>query len=72
MKAVVDRIESGIAVLLVGEAEEQVNIPLHLLPSGTHEGSWLTISFEPDIQGEQQQRDKISSLLEKLKNKNKD
>lgn len=71
MKAVVDRIENDIAVLLIGDNEYKADIPLELLPEGTHEGSWLTVSFELDPAGEAQQREKITNLLEKLKNKNK-
>lgn len=71
MKAVVDRIENDIAVLLIGDEEYKADIPLKLLPEGTHEGSWLTVTFELDTAGEAQQREKIAGLLEKLKNKNK-
>ncbi|HZK34879.1 MAG TPA: DUF3006 domain-containing protein [Bacillota bacterium] len=83
MKAVIDRIENGIAVLLVGQEEKRVDIPLTRLPEGASEGSWLRVSFpdedldglwknaafELDREGEDQQRKKISNLLERLKNK---
>lgn len=69
MKAVVDRIENDIAILLCSDNEEKVNIPLKLLPLGTHEGSWLKVDFELDGTGEQQQKEKITRLLEKLKQK---
>ncbi len=66
--AVVDRLE---AVLLFGDEEIKVDFPLALLPQGVKKGSWLSISFELDLKGEQKQREKIEGLLEKLKNKNK-
>lgn len=69
MKAVVDRIENDIAILLCGDSEEKVNIPLKLLPEGIQEGSWLNINFELNNTGEQQQKEKITQLLDKLKHK---
>lgn len=42
-KAVVDRIEEGQAVILVGEAEDEVVLPVAELPGGTGEGVWLRI-----------------------------
>ena len=69
MKAVVDRIEGDIAVLLIGDNEVKLHVALADLPSGTKEGSWLKVGFELDPEGEKGQREKISKLLEKLKNK---
>lgn len=69
MKAVVDRIENGIAVLLIGDNEVRVDFPLYLLPQGAREGSFLTIKLELDPSGEAAQRQKIANLLEKLKSK---
>lgn len=71
MKAVIDRIENDLAILLVGDQEIQVDIPVFLLPDGVKEGSWLTIDMKLDQDSEQQQRKKISGMLEQLKNKNK-
>ena len=70
MKAVVDRIENRIAVVLFGNEETAVNIPLALLPEGTKEGSFLQIDMNLDPDGEEAQREKISNLLDKLKKKN--
>jgi hypothetical protein len=52
-----------------GDEEIKVNIPLTLMPEGTREGSWLNITFELDTAGEANQREKISALLNKLKEK---
>lgn len=71
MKAVVDRIEGNIAVVLFSDNEVKVNIPLELLPQGTYEGAWLNVYFELDSEGTEKQREKIQNLLDKLKNKNK-
>ncbi|MGI6538242.1 MAG: DUF3006 domain-containing protein [Caldicoprobacterales bacterium] len=69
MKAVIDRIENNIAVVLLGDEEIPVNIPLALLPEGAKEGSFLTVDFKLDPEGEARQRKKISNLLERLSNK---
>ena len=45
MRAVVDRIENETAVLLFGDEDSKVDIPLKLLPAGTREGSFLQVSF---------------------------
>ena len=85
MKAVIDRIENGIAILLVDRDEQRVELPIELLPEGATEGSWLKIcpadedsdsmwqnaSMVLDLEGELKQREKVSGLLERLKNKQK-
>ena len=70
MKAVVDTIEEGIAVVLLGDKEVKIEVALVELPSSTKEGSWLKVGFELDPEGEKGQREKIERLLEKLKGKN--
>jgi hypothetical protein len=39
--AVIDRFEGDMAVLLLGEIREHLDVPRSLLPSGAREGSWL-------------------------------
>ena len=70
MKAVIDRFEGDIAVVLFGDEEIRVDIPRQLLPAGAREGSWLKVSFELDPEGAKKQEEKIRGLLEKLKSKN--
>jgi hypothetical protein len=41
--AVVDRIVDGQAVLLVGEAEDELVVPAGALPEGTGEGDWVHV-----------------------------
>jgi hypothetical protein len=67
MQAVVDRFENGFAVLLLGEEEIRVEIPLAMLPTGVQEGDWLKVSFEPDHERTEDRKVKIQSLLDKLK-----
>ncbi len=70
MKAVIDRIEGNLAVVLVGDKEVKIDVPLEILPVEAREGSWLKITFELDPEGTKKQKEKISDLINKLKNKN--
>ncbi|MDO9536146.1 MAG: DUF3006 domain-containing protein [Bacillota bacterium] len=69
MKAVIDRYEGDYAVVLFGDEEIKVDIPIALLPEGAKEGSWLKVSLELDPEGTKEQKEKIKDLLEKLKSK---
>lgn len=42
-RAVVDRVVEGLAVLLVGDAETEVEVPAAALPDGAGEGSVVTV-----------------------------
>ncbi|WP_367343847.1 DUF3006 domain-containing protein [Methanomethylovorans sp.] len=70
IKVTLDRIENETAVLLV-RPEETTKISIHisLLPEGSKEGDILNIDIVKDIQGTEQAKERVSSLLEKLKNK---
>jgi hypothetical protein len=71
-KVTLDRIEEGIAVLLVRDEETiKINIPLLLLPSGSKEGDILSIAITRDVQETEAAKERVSSLLEKLKRNNK-
>lgn len=71
IKATLDRIEDKIAVLLIrSEETTEVSILLSLLPEGSKEGDILNINITKDMQETEQAKERISSLLEKLKNKN--
>ena len=70
-KVTLDRIEEGVAVLLVRDKETiKINIPLFLLPSESREGDILDITIDIDAQETEDAKKRASSLLEKLKNKN--
>lgn len=47
-KAVIDRFEEGLAVLLVGEDQRRVEVSREALPRGAREGYWLQVEFEGD------------------------
>lgn len=70
IKTTLDRIENTIAVLLVRPEETtKINIPVSLLPEGSKEGDILNIKITKDVQEAEQTKERVSSLLEKLKNK---
>ena len=72
-KVTLDRIEEDIAVLLVRDEEKiKINIPLFLLPPESREGDILDITIARDVKETEDAKERVSSLLEKLKNKNKD
>lgn len=76
-KLTLDRIENDIAVLLVREKEKKcetvkIDMPLFLLPPGTKEGDILDIAITIDTQETEDAKERVSALLEKLKNKNRE
>ena len=44
-RAVIDRIETDMAVLLIGEEQQQFDIPRQQLPSKATEGTWLLVEL---------------------------
>ncbi len=70
MKAVIDRVEGDLAVLLLGDKGEfRLNFPLSLLPAGCRESDILNISIERDVVGTEQTKERVTDLMEKLKKK---
>jgi hypothetical protein len=45
VKAVIDRFECDLAVLIVGEEELRMNVSRKLLPKQAKEGSWLKLDI---------------------------
>ena len=45
MKGVIDRIEDGLAVVLVEEANDEFTIKENKLPTGSKEGTSLTLDY---------------------------
>ncbi|MDD3247244.1 MAG: DUF3006 domain-containing protein [Methanosarcina sp.] len=70
-KVTLDRIEGSIAVLLLRDEESiKIDIPLFLLPPESKEGDILDISIVRDTQETEAAKERVSALLDKLKNKN--
>jgi hypothetical protein len=70
MKAIIDRIEVGIAVLISSEDEPaRITIPASLLPHDSKEGDVVIIGIERDEGATASSKVRVSSLIDKLKNK---
>ena len=69
-KATIDRVEGHLAVLLLREDESiRFEIPISLMPPGSKEGDIVDIQIEKDETTTQETRERVSSLIEKLKSK---
>ncbi len=70
MKATIDRIEDGWAVLLLREDESvQFELPESMLPCGSSEGDILDIEISKDVEATKEAAERVSGLIEKLKKK---
>jgi hypothetical protein len=68
MKASIDRIEGTIAVLIPMDDESlQLTVPLKLLPPGCREGEILLIAIKRDFKATGVAKERVKSLIEKLK-----
>lgn len=68
MRVTVDRIETGIAVLIDRENDTRhISIPLSLLPPGSREGDILTLTLERDEESTAAAKARVSGLVEKLR-----
>ena len=47
--AVIDRFEEDWAVLLVGDDQRRVDVPLDALPAGVRPGQWLRVQLHGDL-----------------------
>jgi Protein of unknown function (DUF3006) len=68
MKAAVDRIEGGVAVLIPCEDETQrLHLPVSALPPDCREGDIVTILVEPDWEATREAKGRTASLIDRLK-----
>jgi hypothetical protein len=69
-RLVVDRIEGDLAVVVLYEDDSvKFNFPVRLLPEGTREGDHLTVTFAPDEESRELERQRIADLLNELKSR---
>jgi len=67
IKAFVDRIESGLAVILLSDGSGvQFDLPLKYLPLDVQAGDHLTISFQLDPESREETLRNIEELKKKL------
>jgi Protein of unknown function (DUF3006) len=67
MKAVIDRLESGFAVLTFPDnGGVRVNVPVTILPPVCNEGDILTVTVERDETSTLEAKRRVSELIENL------
>jgi Protein of unknown function (DUF3006) len=67
MKATIDRIEGGIAVLVSREDETvRIQVPVRVLPVGSREGDILSITLERDDVSTAGAKAETASLIGRL------
>jgi len=68
MKATIDRIEEGVAVLISRDyAMVRITVPGSLLPAGSCEGDVITFNIERDAEDTLAVKERVTGLIEKLK-----
>ena len=68
MKATIDRIEEGIAVLIDRDDDTRhIRIPVPLLPPGSKEGDVITLALERDEEATAAAMARVAGLVEKLR-----
>lgn len=68
----VDSIERGTARLLIGSEGIETFVPSQILPPGTEEGEWLTLTFEKRADIREREESEMSKLLRELCEENSD
>jgi hypothetical protein len=70
MRVAIDRIESGIAIL-IGQEDPRIrlSVPVSLLPDGSKEGDILTLHLEPDADETRAVGERVALLQDRLKRK---
>ena len=70
MKVSIDRIEEGIAVLVMqDDLFGIIRVPASLLPPGCREGDVLNLTLEADPAGTAAAKERVSGLIERMKKK---
>ena len=68
MKATIDRIEEGVAVLISRDnAMVRIIVPSSLLPAGSREGDVITINIKRDAEVTLMAKEQVTGLIENLK-----
>jgi hypothetical protein len=68
VRATIDRIENGIAVLILHSGSQKpLVLPSALLPDGCREGDIVMLTLERDPVGTQKEQDGIEEQVERLK-----
>ena len=60
----IDRIEEGIAVILLNDGDYQLNYPAELLPENLGEGDYINLSIEKDEEKQEAMLQEALSLMD--------
>jgi len=66
LRAVIDRIEGKMAVLLIGDESYRVALPRSFLPKDAVEGSVLKLSISVDADATNDAKKRISDIINRL------
>jgi hypothetical protein len=76
--ASVDRIEDGrLAVLIIGDVEQELVVPVEHLPEGVQDGDWLRVEIEDnelvhaelDIEAKKAASERIEEKMQRLRSR---
>ncbi|MBC7340615.1 MAG: DUF3006 domain-containing protein [Firmicutes bacterium] len=67
VRAVIDRFEGDLAVVLVGDEEYRLDVPRRFLPRGAREGDVLVLRWEIDRRETDARREKVKGLIDELR-----
>ncbi len=67
LRAVIDRFEGDLAVVLVGDEEYRLDVPRRFLPPGAREGDVLVLRWEVDRRETEARRKGVVQLIDELK-----
>lgn len=68
IRAVVDRIDGGVAVLILcGAAVKTITLPYSLLPEGSKEGDIVSLSIQPDPDATEAEQAQVAATIERLR-----
>lgn len=71
-RASLDRVEEGLAVLLLREDElVRFTLPLALLPEGAREGDILEVAIRRDVAATEEVRRRVAERIERLRGRGK-
>ncbi|MDD1689864.1 MAG: DUF3006 domain-containing protein [Methanoregula sp.] len=70
MRATIDRIDEGIAVMIPREGDARpFRLPISLLPPGCHEGDLVTVTIERDETATAEAKERVAGLIGRLEKK---